>query len=105
LVKDLEGSEICEFLNSIGVTAIILKYRCSTRIPFEKHFLLLQDAQRVISFIRFYATDLNIDSNKIGIIGFSAGAHLSVVAGNTYEKTCQYYDMAGRVSSRPISAF
>lgn len=84
LAMDLEGSEICEWLASIGITGVLLKYRvpthwASSTCECEKDIkkpLALEDAQRAIGFIRFHAKEWNINPEKIGVIGFSAGGHL-----------------------------
>lgn len=80
LAMDLEGTEVCEWLNSIGVTGVLLKYRVPTREGDDKHAAPLRDAQRAISIIRHRSKDLGIDPAKIGILGFSAGGHLAASA-------------------------
>src|SRR4051794_7345317 len=65
LATDIEGTEICEWLNSLGVTAVLVKYRVPRREGLEKHFAPLQDAQRAISLVRHRAPELKIDSEKI----------------------------------------
>ena len=96
LAIDLEGSEICEWLASIGVTGVLLKYR----VPASGHHydkdcdcgkdpikpLALQDAQRAVSLVRFRAKEWNINSNKIGVMGFSAGGHLVADVSTNYKK-------------------
>lgn len=79
LAMDLEGTEVCEKLNEMGFTAILLKYRVPRRPGIEKHTAPLQDAQRAMSLIRQNATDWKIDPERIGVIGFSAGGHLAAV--------------------------
>lgn len=79
LAYDLEGTEIINWLNSVGVTAVLLKYRVPRRHP-EDHLKWkagVQDAQRAVSLVRSRAEELGIDPNKIGLMGFSAGAHAS----------------------------
>ena len=75
LAYDLEGTEIAEWLNSIGVTAIVLKYRVpGQHWDKDKRWLAAaQDGQRAMSIVRGRADELNIDTEKIGIMGFSAG--------------------------------
>ncbi len=75
LAMDLEGTEVCEWLNSIGVSAALLKYRVPVRKDRERYAAPLQDAQRALSLVRQHATEWNIDSKRIGILGFSAGGH------------------------------
>jgi acetyl esterase/lipase len=77
LAMDLEGTEVCEWLNSKGVTGILLKYRVPKREGMEKHAAALQDAQRAMGMVRMNAKSWGIDSQKIGVLGFSAGGHLS----------------------------
>lgn len=102
LAYDLEGDEICEWLNDLGITAILLKYRVPRREGLEKHVAPLQDAQRAMGYIRAHANEWNIDPNSIGVMGFSAGAHLSAMLSNTYtEKTYPAVDAADKESCRP----
>lgn len=93
---DLEGSEICEWLTSIGVTGILLKYR----VPASGHHydkdcecgkdpikpLALQDAQRAMGLVRSRAKEWNINPDKIGVMGFSAGGHLVADVSTNYKK-------------------
>src|SRR5207302_6263092 len=76
LAIDLEGTEVCEWLNSIGVTCVLLKYRVPKREGDDNHNLPLQDAQRALSLLRYHAPDWGIDPERIGALGFSAGGHL-----------------------------
>ncbi len=85
LAYDLEGTEIVEWLNSIGVTGILLKYRVPRRPDREKHAAPLQDAQRAIGIVRHHARQWNLDPERIGILGFSAGGHLSAMASTQFE--------------------
>ncbi len=102
LAYDLEGSEVCEWLNSIGVTGVLLKYRVPTREGDGKHVAQLQDAQRALGLVRQHAADWKIDSKRIGILGFSAGGHLSANASNNYaERAYPKVDAADDLSCRP----
>jgi acetyl esterase/lipase len=102
LALDLEGTEVCEWLNSIGVTAVLLKYRVPVREGLPRYQAPLQDAQRAMGLVRSNATKLNINSSQIGIMGFSAGAHLSAALSTNYDKrTYQATDMADTTSCRP----
>ena len=102
LALDLEGSEVCEWLNTIGVTAVLLKYRVPKRAGLEKHTAALQDAQRAVGLVRSQAAELGIDPKRIGIMGFSAGGHLSAAASTNYEKrTYPRVDAADDISCRP----
>lgn len=101
LAYDLEGDEICEWLNEIGITAVLLKYRVPRREGLAKHAAPLQDAQRALKYIRYHAEEFNINPNSIGVMGFSAGAHLSVMLSNAKDFTYPEIDAADKVSSRP----
>lgn len=102
LAYDLEGTEVCEWLNTLGITAILLKYRVPRRDGHEKHEYALQDVQRAIGYVRANAEKLNIDPERIGVMGFSAGAHLSAMASNNYAKrTYPEVDETDKVSCKP----
>lgn len=102
LAYDLEGDEICQWLNEIGVTAVLLKYRVPRRTGLEKHTAPLQDVQRAISLVRSKAEELNLDPQRIGVMGFSAGAHLAAMASTSYDKrTYPDVDAADKVSCKP----
>jgi acetyl esterase/lipase len=98
----LEGSEVCKWLNSIGVAAFLLKYRVPSRAGLEKHTAALIDAQRALGIIRHRATEWGVDPKRIGILGFSAGGHLSAMS-STHFRTRTYapVDEADSVSCRP----
>ena len=102
LAYDLEGTEICEWLNLSGITAVLLKYRVPRRAGRPKHEAPLQDAQRAISYVRAHASELDINPDKIGIMGFSAGAHLSAMASNHYDhRSYTPFDAIDSVSCKP----
>lgn len=102
LAYDLEGTEICKWLNDLGVTAVLLKYRVPARKGGERHAAPLQDAQRAIGMVRHRAAEWGVDPDRIGILGFSAGGHLSTAASNIYdERTYPAVDEADKVSCRP----
>jgi acetyl esterase/lipase len=96
LAIELEGSEICEWLASIGVTGILLKYRVPASGPhYDKDChcekdpikpLALQDAQRAVGLVRSNAKEWKIDPTKIGVMGFSAGGHLVADISTNYRK-------------------
>ena len=102
---DVEGTEIAEWLNSVGITGIILKYRCPRRPGDEKGVPPagpLKDAQRAISLTRSKAKDWGIDPNKIGMVGFSAGGHLVGSTCTNFEKrTYDAIDDIDKISCRP----
>ncbi len=101
LALDLEGTEVCEWLNSMGVTAGLLKYRVPRRAGLEKHAAPLQDAQRAFSLLRQRAGDLGLDPQRMGVLGFSAGGHLAATFSTTAERTYPAVDDADKVKLRP----
>src|SRR5271170_5722687 len=86
LAMDLEGTEVCRWLNEIGVTAVLLKYRVPGRKGKPPHLPPLQDAQRAIALMRSKAKDWEIKSNRIGMLGFSAGGHLSAMTATHFAR-------------------
>jgi len=106
LAIDLEGTEICDWLVSRGITAVLLKYR----VPIERTNpyaeptppLALQDAQRTVGLVRLHAAEWHIDPHKVGVIGFSAGGHMVAALSTHFEKrSYQPVDEADRQSCRP----
>lgn len=73
LAYDLEGTEVAEWLNGIGVTGIVLKYRVPARDPQKRWLAPVQDAQRAMSLVRSRAREWGLDPQRVGILGFSAG--------------------------------
>jgi acetyl esterase/lipase len=102
---DVEGEEVAAWLNSIGVTGIILKYRCPRRtgdVKGEPPLGPLMDAQRAVSLVRSKAREWGIDPKKIGMVGFSAGGHLVGATATNFEKrTYEPVDDVDRISCRP----
>lgn len=82
LAVDHEGKQVGEWLNSLGVTAFMLKYRLA---PKYKHPAPLQDAQRAIRTVRARAAEWNVDAKRVGILGFSAGGHLASTAATHFD--------------------
>ena len=80
LAIEHEGTQVCEYLNSIGVTALLLKYRVPARANDNPSKEPLQDAQRALGIARNRAAEWGIKPDRIGILGFSAGGHLTVMA-------------------------
>lgn len=112
LAIELEGSEICEWLASIGITGILLKYRVPDSGPhWDKDCnchkdavrpLALEDAQRTLGLVRSHAKEWNIDPQKIGVIGFSAGGHLVAdISTHPDKRVYPIMDEADKVSCRP----
>jgi len=94
LAYDLEGTEVAEWLNGIGVNAIVLKYRVPARDPQKRWLAAVQDAQRAVSLARSKAQELDIDPHKIGLMGFSAGA---ATTSTTALAQGRYYDPVDNV--------
>jgi len=102
LAWDLEGTEVCDWLNSIGVTGALLKYRVPRRAGVEPYTAPLQDAQRAMGVLRKRASEFGIDPKRIGVLGFSAGGHLSAALSTNYEtRTYPRVDDADDASCRP----
>jgi acetyl esterase/lipase len=112
LAIDLEGTEVCDWLTSAGITCVLLKYRVPASGPYwdeacqchvtPKTPLALQDAQRAMGLLRSHAVQWHIDPHKIGVLGFSAGGHL-VAALSTHFVKRSYVrvDAADDESCRP----
>jgi acetyl esterase/lipase len=102
LAMDHEGQQIAQWLNSLGVTGFILKYRHRYSGAGYGHPAPLQDAQRAIRIVRSRAKEWNVDPNRIGIIGFSAGGHLaSSVSTHFQENFYELKDSIDRIICRP----
>jgi acetyl esterase/lipase len=86
LAIDLEGTEVCEWLNRIGVNCALLKYRVPGSGPYPKSAAALQDAQRAMGMVREHAAAWGVDPNKVGVLGFSAGGHLAAALSTHDEK-------------------
>ena len=84
LAWNKEGTEIAEWLNSIGVEAVVLKYRVPRRDGKKPHLLPLQDLHRSIRIVRSKAAEWKIDPKRLGVMGFSAGGHLSAMSSAFY---------------------
>ena len=102
LAMDHEGHQIAQWLNSLGVAGFILKYRHSRSGAGYGHPAPLQDAQRAIRMVRRRAEQWNVDSSRIGIIGFSAGGHLASSAGTHFNtRYGEARDAIDELSCRP----
>jgi acetyl esterase/lipase len=102
LAWDLEGTEICEWLNSIGVNAVLVKYRVPEPNGIPRYQEPLADAQRAMGVTRLHANEWKIDPTRVGVIGFSAGGDLAALVSNTFEKrTYAPVDQADSQNCRP----
>ena len=86
LAVDLEGTEVCDWLNAEGITCVLLKYRVPGTGPYPKSPAALEDAQRAMRLVRQHAADWAIDPKRVGVLGFSAGGHLSAAVSNLYDQ-------------------
>lgn len=102
LAIDLEGTEVCAWLNSIGVTCVLLKYRVPDSGPYPKSAAALEDAQRAVGMVRAHADQWRIDRGRVGVLGFSAGAHLAAALSTHFdERLYERVDAADQLSCRP----
>ena len=96
-----EGVDLAKWFNEQGVTAFLLKYRVPRRQE-QIHWEPMQDVQRAVRVVRSKASEYEIDPERIGVLGFSAGGHLTVMAGTQYEtKSYEPIDEADKLSCRP----
>src|SRR5271154_554553 len=112
LAIDLEGTEVCDWLTSKGITCVLLKYRvpssgmhwdewCQCQMK-PKAPTALKDAQRTMGLVRLHAAEWHIDPHKIGVLGFSAGGHLAADISTHFEKRLYpSVDAADKESCRP----
>ena len=108
LAIDLEGSEVCDWLNPKGITCVLLKYRVTDIGPYPKSGpypespMALQDAQRTLGLVRLHAAEWHIDPHKIGVLGFSAGGHLAAAMSTHFDKRLYpAVDAADKQNCRP----
>lgn len=104
LAIDLEGTEVCDWLTSKGITCVLLKYRvpCVKSGPYQDCRTALEDAQRTIGLVRFQAAQWHVDPHKIGVLGFSAGGHMVAAMSTHFEKRLYpTVDAADTESCRP----
>jgi acetyl esterase/lipase len=105
LYWQLEGEEVAAWLNSIGVTGIILKYRVPRRpdeVKGEPARRPLQDAQRAVRLVRSNAGEWGIKPQQIGMVGFSAGGHLAIATATSFDqRTYEPVDDLDKISCRP----
>ena len=86
LAIDLEGTEVCDWLTSVGITCVLLKYRVPDTGPYPKSPAALQDAQRTVGIVRAHAVEWHVDPKRIGVLGFSAGAHLAAALSTHFDQ-------------------
>ncbi len=102
LAIDLEGTEVCDWLNSAGITCVLLKYRVPDSGPYPKSSAALQDAQRAVGLVRQQAAEWGIDPKRVGVLGFSAGGHLAAALSTHFDKRLyDPVDAADQLSCRP----
>jgi acetyl esterase/lipase len=101
LAYDLEGTEVAEWLNRIGVTGIVLKYRVPFRDPAKRWLAAVQDGQRAMSLVRSRANDWQLDSKRIGMLGFSAGGELAALVSLYGQRQYEPADSIDEISFRP----
>jgi acetyl esterase/lipase len=112
LAIDLEGTEVCDWLASKGITGVLLKYRVPRSGPHYgpqlKHHLepkaptALEDAQRTMVLVRLHAAEWHLDPHRIGVLGFSAGGHLVANISTHFDRRLyRPVDAADRLSCRP----
>lgn len=102
LAIDLEGTEVCQWLNRQNITCLVLKYRVPDTGPYPKSNAALEDAQRALALVRSHASDLHIDPHRIGVLGFSAGGHLAAALSTHFDQRLYTsIDASDKVSSRP----
>jgi acetyl esterase/lipase len=102
LSMENEGTNVVKWLNSIGVTGVLLKYRVPNREGMPRYMAGLQDAQRAIAMVRSKAGDWNLDSHRIGVIGFSAGGRMVADVTTNFDKlSYDAVDETDKTSTRP----
>ena len=102
LAIDLEGSEVCDWLNSAGINCVLVKYRVPDSGPYPKSAAALQDAQRSLGIVRSHAAEWHVDPHRVGVLGFSAGAHLSAALSTHFDQRLyEPVDAADQIACRP----
>jgi acetyl esterase/lipase len=108
LAIDLEGTEVCDWLTSNGITCVLLKYRVPAPRSrpnwgaFPQSPMALEDAQRTLGLVRFHAAEWHINPHKIGVLGFSAGGHLvAAMSVHFQQRLYPPVDAADKESCRP----
>lgn len=102
LAIDLEGTEACEWLNSIDINCVLVKYRVPNSGPYPESTAALQDAQRAMGLVRSHAVEWHIDPTHVGVLGFSAGGHLAAALSTHFAlRLYAQVDAADLLSCRP----
>jgi len=108
LAIDLEGTEVCDWLTPKGISCVLLKYRVTDAGPYPKSGpypespMALEDAQRAMGLLRLRSAEWHIDPHKIGVLGFSAGGHLSAAISTHFDRRLYVpIDAADKKSCRP----
>lgn len=103
LAMDIEGTEVCEWLVAQGVSCVLLKYRvpCQHVGAYRECPSAHQDAQRALRIVRSRASEWKIDPRRIGVLGFSAGAHMAIMSSTRFDHLYAAVDAADSISSRP----
>ncbi len=102
LAWNKEGTEVATWLNTLGVEAVVLKYRVPRRDREKPHPWPLQDLQRTIRIVRSKAAEWKINPDRLGVMGFSAGGHLCVMASSYYsEESYKPMDAIDKLDARP----
>jgi acetyl esterase/lipase len=106
LAWDGEGVDTCTWLNSAGMTCLLVKYRVPEKGHYPDNFADLEDAQQAMRISRSHAKEWNIDPNRIGVAGFSAGGNLAVLMSThsddrNVESTPAATDIDAKIDARP----
>ena len=113
LAIDLEGTEVCDWLTSRGITCVLLKYRVPGKDLFSQRTgaypnsalpnsaMALEDAQRTMGLVRLHASEYHINPHKIGVLGFSAGGHLVAAISTHFQRLYPAVDAADKENCRP----
>jgi acetyl esterase/lipase len=105
LAIEHEGTDVCEWLNKLGVTAVLLKYRVPKReAQTPDNLAMVQDAQRAVTLVRHMSNDLGIDPTRVGMLGFSAGGHLTVCTCLS-DRKLKYTAVDGACKQSPVPNF
>jgi acetyl esterase/lipase len=100
LAYNIEGTEVCDWLNSIGVNCAVLKYRVPEKGRFPNNTEDLEDAQQAMRIVRSHAAEWHIDAHRIGVVGFSAGANLAALLSTHFDFQGKNVP-ASQVNARP----